>query len=295
MESTVKERLEIFLKSKKITKTSFGKAIGVSNSFVTSMRKSIAPDKIQSIAENWPDLNIEWLMTGEGQMLKPVGGHMVVTGEVSGNGNNIVAGNNNHVGGITHPKPEDVETIEAEEVEIKETIILTPEIINQEGIDLKKELNAGTLDVQVKPTQDVLPTHHAKVYTENDEMSPEIEANDPVFVRFLTNKRDFIDGRMYFVDLDNGSVVRWVVREGSDSIRLISMKDEYVVPFDRVRSVSEVVAITKRPKTLPKHRITMEDVIAHKDSQIDMVNSQIDTVLEQQSRLIGIIEGQLKK
>lgn len=295
MGSTVKERLTEYLKFKGITKSAFGREVGVSSAYVNSITRTINPDIVKRIRLSYPDLNTDWILLGEGQMLKPVSGHMVVTGEVSGNGNNIVAGNNNHVGGITHPKREDVETIEAEEVEIKETIILTPEIINQEGIDLKKELNAGTLDVQVKPTQDVLPTHHAKVYTENDEMSPEIEANDPVFVRFLTNKRDFIDGRMYFVDLDNGSVVRWVVREGSDSIRLISMKDEYVVPFDRVRSVSEVVAITKRPKTLPKHRITMEDVIAHKDSQIDMVNSQIDTVLEQQSRLIGIIEGQLKK
>lgn len=177
--------------------------------------------------------------------------------------------------------------------ELKETVILTPEILTQEGIDIKKELKAGTLEAEVKPTQDVLPTHHAKVYTETDEMSPEIEANDPVFVRFLSNKRDFIDGRMYFVDLDNGSVVRWVVGVDADHIRLISMKDENIVPFDRVRSISEVVAITKRPKTLPKHRITMEDVIAHKDSQIDMVNAQIDTMLEQQGRLIGIIEKKL--
>lgn len=292
MENTVKERVEIFLKAKKISKTNFGKAIGASNAFVSSMRKSIGPDKLQSIASAYPDLNIEWLLTGEGQMLKPQTANSVSVGSVSGNGNNFVAGNNNNIG---IPREEDVETIEGEEVEIKETVILTPEILTAEGIDIKKELKAGTLEAEVKPTQDVLPTHHAKVYTETDEMSPEIEANDPVFVRFLSNKRDFIDGRMYFVDLDNGSVVRWVVGIDSDNIRLISMKDERTVPFDRVRSISEVVAITKRPKTLPKHRITMEDVIAHKDSQIDMVNSQIDTVLEQQSRLIGIIEGQLKK
>lgn len=199
---------------------------------------------------------------------------------------------------VTVISPEIVEEIKEEtrnEVaeELKETVILTPEILTAEGIDIKKELKAGTLEAEVKPTQDVLPTHHAKVYTETDEMSPEIEANDPVFVRFLSNKRDFIDGRMYFVDLDNGSVVRWVVGVDADHIRLISMKDENIVPFDRVRSISEVVAITKRPKTLPKHRITMEDVIAHKDAQIDMVNSQIDTMLEQQGRLIGIIEKKL--
>lgn len=178
---------------------------------------------------------------------------------------------------------QDVRQEVAEEVEIKETIILTPEQINQENIDLKKEIEAGTLDVKVKPTQDVLPTHHAKVYTENDEMSPEIEANDPVFVRFLANKTDFINGRMYFVDLDNGSVVRWVVREDDDHVRLISMKAEEVVPLSTVRSISEVVAITKRPKTLPKERVTFDEAIARKDNQLD-------TLLEQQGRLIGIIE-----
>lgn len=178
---------------------------------------------------------------------------------------------------------QDVRQEVAEEVEIKETIILTPEQINQENIDLKKEIEAGTLDVKVKPTQDVIPPHHAKVYTENDEMSPEIEANDPVFVRFLANKTDFINGRMYFVDLENGSVVRWVVREVDDHVRLISMKDEEVVPLASVRSISEVVAITKRPKTLPKERVTIEEAIARKDNQLD-------TLLEQQGRLIGIIE-----
>lgn len=173
-----------------------------------------------------------------------------------------------------------------EEGELKETVILTPEIINQEDIDIRKELNEGTLDAPVKPTQDVLPPHHAKVYTENDEMAPEIEANDPVFVRFLASRRDFISGRMYFVDLDNGSVVRWAVREDEEHIRLISMKDEEVVPLSRVRSISEVVAITKRPKTLPKERVTMEEAIARKDNQID-------SILDQNSRLIGIIEKKI--
>ncbi|MBQ2007123.1 MAG: hypothetical protein II236_00390, partial [Alistipes sp.] len=180
-------------------------------------------------------------------------------------------------------REEDITQEVAEEVEIKETIILTPEQINQENIDLKKEIEAGTLDVKVKPTQDVIPPHHAKVYTENDEMSPEIEANDPVFVRFLANKTDFINGRMYFVDLENGSVVRWVVRDVDDHVRLISMKDEEVVPLASVRSISEVVAITKRPKTLPKERVTFDEAIARKDNQLD-------TLLEQQGRLIGIIE-----
>lgn len=69
MESTVKERLIKYLTEKRISKTEFGRKIGVSNAYVASIRESIAPDKIQSIALNYPDLNIQWLLTGEGPMI----------------------------------------------------------------------------------------------------------------------------------------------------------------------------------------------------------------------------------
>lgn len=70
MEQTVKYRLEQFLKNRGIKKTEFAKAIGVSNSYITSMRKSIQPDKLEKINYSYPDLNISWLLYGEGTMLR---------------------------------------------------------------------------------------------------------------------------------------------------------------------------------------------------------------------------------
>ena len=69
MES-VKERLIFFLNNVKVSKSEFGRRIGVSSAFVTSIRKSIQPDKLQSISLAFPELNIQWLLTGEGEMLK---------------------------------------------------------------------------------------------------------------------------------------------------------------------------------------------------------------------------------
>lgn len=66
----VKYRLIQYLEIKKVSKAEFGRAIGVSSAFVTSMRKSIQPDKVESIALNYPDLNITWLLTGNGEMLR---------------------------------------------------------------------------------------------------------------------------------------------------------------------------------------------------------------------------------
>ena len=86
---SVKERLIKYLKSKKVSYTNFGKVIGVSNAYVTSIRKSIDIDKIQSIALNYPDLNIDWLLTGQGNMLKESN---TVTQSIVGD-NNQLAGN----------------------------------------------------------------------------------------------------------------------------------------------------------------------------------------------------------
>lgn len=66
---TVKERLKKYIEHKEISISSFCRAIGVSNAYVSSMNKSIQPDKIESIALSFPDLNTGWLMTGEGDML----------------------------------------------------------------------------------------------------------------------------------------------------------------------------------------------------------------------------------
>lgn len=67
---SVKERLTTFVKSLNISKSEFCRQIGTSNAFISSIRVSIQQDKIQSIASKYPQLNISWLLTGEGEMLK---------------------------------------------------------------------------------------------------------------------------------------------------------------------------------------------------------------------------------
>ena len=67
----MKERLTAYLKYKGVNNSEFGRIIGVSNAYISSIRKSIQPDKMSKISENFPDLDINWLMTGEGSMIRP--------------------------------------------------------------------------------------------------------------------------------------------------------------------------------------------------------------------------------
>lgn len=70
MEETVKQRLIKFIKFKSLSQAKFEKAIGVSNGFVNNISKSIGVEKAQRISNIFPELNIGWLLTGEGEMLK---------------------------------------------------------------------------------------------------------------------------------------------------------------------------------------------------------------------------------
>lgn len=70
MENSVKERLTKYLSFKNVKSINFCSAIGVSTGFISSMRKSIQPGKLYTIAVNYPDLDIGWLVTGVGSMIR---------------------------------------------------------------------------------------------------------------------------------------------------------------------------------------------------------------------------------
>lgn len=68
---TVKERLKSFIDYKKISVRAFEAACGLSYGFVGNMRNSMQPDKLMKIVHCFPELNPGWIMTGDGDMLKP--------------------------------------------------------------------------------------------------------------------------------------------------------------------------------------------------------------------------------
>lgn len=67
---SVKDRVKSFCKAEKITVSAFETSIGVANGYVNAISKSIGLDKINTILENFPNLNIEWLLVGKGSMYK---------------------------------------------------------------------------------------------------------------------------------------------------------------------------------------------------------------------------------
>lgn len=68
-ETTVKGRLLRFLKSKRVTQSEFTRMMGVSPTYVGAMRKSMPETRVMQMTKLFPDLNRDWLLYGEGEML----------------------------------------------------------------------------------------------------------------------------------------------------------------------------------------------------------------------------------
>jgi hypothetical protein len=88
----MKERLVQFLAHLGMGQTKFEEKVGLSRGFVNSLKDNLTIRTLAKIETAYPELNTEWLKTGEGEMLKSVN-----TNEVNGNGNTSVAGNGNQI------------------------------------------------------------------------------------------------------------------------------------------------------------------------------------------------------
>ncbi len=68
-EDSIKGRLLTFLRSQGVKNAEFCRMLGVSPAYINAMRKSLPEDKVVKICELFPNLNRDWLMYGDGEML----------------------------------------------------------------------------------------------------------------------------------------------------------------------------------------------------------------------------------
>lgn len=102
----IKERFGQFIEYKRISKRKFQESIGVSNSYIQNISTGIGADVLKRIKTAYPELNTDWLIAGEGEMLRPeqnvsdVSNSTVVGANVSGNGNNISHNDASNIAGM---------------------------------------------------------------------------------------------------------------------------------------------------------------------------------------------------
>lgn len=69
MDKNVRDRLRTFIASQNMSVRRFEVLCGFPNSFVSNMKRTTSPARLEIISAKFPELNISWLMTGQGEML----------------------------------------------------------------------------------------------------------------------------------------------------------------------------------------------------------------------------------
>lgn len=70
--TSVQERLVVFIDYLNLNKSNFEQSIGKSNGFVDKVTDKIRPSSVKAILEVYPELNKNWLLYGEGEMINTI-------------------------------------------------------------------------------------------------------------------------------------------------------------------------------------------------------------------------------
>lgn len=283
MENTVKERLISFLRYKRITQRAFVTMLGLSGAYINSIRKSISPDVMLGIAKHFPELNRDWLLYGEGEMLKNESSSQTLS-NVTNSGNMMVA--NNVFGNTTqiNGNKSNADVVDAEEIPFVDVSIAT-----KRGYDIQQAIMRSDKSIKQKTIEELFsPVTFMKEMYDNS-MCDTIQQGDMIFVKFLPKDANIISGGIYLIDTNSyGTLVRQVyVNEDSFTLHALNTTYEDInIKRDDIFNFGRVVHSLRSSFPIPDN--TISELAKESSKQIsqllDVISKQNDLFSKQNER-----------
>lgn len=164
-----KERFVEFLKYKEIGQTAFELSANLSRGSIAK-KTGFSADSIEKIAISCPDLNLDWLITGKGEMLKP----------------------NTDIQVLDHPKLKE-KTFDDQSVPLYDI---------SAAANLKTLLVDKSQNIIGKISIPDMPKCDGAVYVRGDSMYPLLKSGDIIVYKEVCNFDYVVYGEMYLVSFD---------------------------------------------------------------------------------------------
>lgn len=249
--SKVSERLAIYVKHKGMGQVSFEKETGLSRGYVQKANENMGSLIISKIKKHHPDLNIDWMLTGEGSMLN--------TGDISqsenGNSSNIGSGTKTNNGGSTYGDKHDNFTnnyygcdddavIQLPDVETRPHIPYTA----AGGVLTEVLEGISESNCERRPKINVLPDYDFTITVKGDSMEPKYEGGDDIACKRVDNTSFIQWGKTHVLNTSQGIIVKRIYDDG-DKIRCVSYNSEAYPAFsidkNEIYSISIVVGLIR--------------------------------------------------
>lgn len=263
----VKERLLDFINYKQITNKLFELTAGLSNGYINNFDGNFRTKTLEKVLTAYPELNRNWLLYGEGEMLVPDTASRIVEASIVSvddeievdidtlmrewhtlpeNFANIIGESidfvrsckgkllphhiiklQNHYGDAVVDKY--TKYAKPVEAEIIESFPVLPEAVAiKPNTDLKEYIEENSSELeQVNPGQLLRSANMAERILRNS-MYPTFVPGDIVFVQFLDEESKMNDGEIYYIkSRTRTSMIRQVKFEEGGKIRLIAQNERY--------------------------------------------------------------------
>nr|DAF12377.1 MAG TPA: repressor [Caudoviricetes sp.] len=201
----VRDRLEYYIAHKGLSVRKFEILIGASNGYVSNIKLNITPAKQKQIQSAFPDLNMSWLLTGEGEMLRQassqnITGNNNIVGNSNTGNNTIIADTQAQKGTNNHSKP-----------------IVPKYLTSQPNTDVYKILNTDGHTMQLDSMTAIPPYNNFDFYymVRQDAMKPLYKEGDVLALAHTERGSDIIQGASMIIDTnDFGFLLRRIYDRG---------------------------------------------------------------------------------
>lgn len=199
--NTVKDRTLEFIKFKGLTMKAFEQRCDLSTGYVTSMRKGYGSEKLNNVLTAFPELNREWLLYGEGDMLSS--------------------------SSSAQPQPS-VKNERVADDEVYKVPLVPISALGGSLNDFNLAVKRDDCETVISPIKDI----DMAIKISGDSMEPEYPSDSQVFIKKV-NERAFLEwGRVYVLNTCNGIVIKRLMPTNDPNTVLCESINPKYPPFE---------------------------------------------------------------
>lgn len=199
--NTVKDRTLEFIKFKGLTMKAFEQRCDLSTGYVTSMRKGYGSEKLNNVLTAFPELNREWLLYGEGDMLSS--------------------------SSSAQPQPS-VKNERVVDDEAYKVPLVPISALGGSLNDFNLAVKRDDCETVISPIKDI----DMAIKISGDSMEPEYPSDSQVFIKKV-NERAFLEwGRVYVLNTCNGIVIKRLMPTNDPNTVLCESINPKYPPFE---------------------------------------------------------------
>lgn len=300
----VKTRLEQFCEHRKLSIGGFCREAKISNSYFSNVKGEMGIAIKGKIKEAFPDLNIDWLITGEGEMLKvPATVTMFnpSADEARAAGENI---------DLSIVPTELVDKIREEVIAEMETSgevvpIEQPPLVPDKIV---RDPNVTVLDWVDDPDNDhsqnafnfakILRRTKCLIQMDNNAMAHALHQGDILFLKPFAEDSEIIDGEIYGIETKaRGILIRFLYDDGDYYLTRPKNTREFgdirILKTDVIKKYHIVFHGSTHLSSLPDNEGEMAKQLGQQSEYISSLIGQLDKAGTRQDRLIEMIEKKL--